>query len=473
MGDFEEALANFNDTLLYLRGNNSIDYDQLGLKFKLYACETLFNRGLCYIYLQQMDAGMQDLQFAANEKANPDHDVIDEAIREQAEGYTVFSIPVGIIYRPNAAKVKNLKTKDYLGKARLVAATERSNTFTGFYGFEVKKQSTGDFGKDDRPDDKISFAASNLVKPNLVSRRQQSEPPLNRNVFPPTPPPEAENKPQPSRERRDEPPKELPSRAQSVKSGPKPPRLELGAAAFPSASPTKPRMAPTRSASERPRAREDMTPPSRSRDIGPSSRSRQEPPRRRYAEDDDADAYPDDVYDMYSRSSGGQRSRNQRPMYIDEEDEDIDDEYSGEDVEFDMVSSSRQQSRTQSRREPMSGGSGDYRRSSGRRSEISKIRVKVHAEDTRYVMIGPAIEFRDFIDQIRAKFGMRRNFKVKINDDGDMITMGDQDDLDMAISVCRKQAQREKAEMGKMEVRPPSLNPALVCIAITNVEIVP
>ena len=26
MGDFEEALANFNDTLLYLRGNNNIDY---------------------------------------------------------------------------------------------------------------------------------------------------------------------------------------------------------------------------------------------------------------------------------------------------------------------------------------------------------------------------------------------------------------------------------------------------------------
>jgi tetratricopeptide (TPR) repeat protein len=25
MGDFEEALANFNDTLLYLRGNNNID----------------------------------------------------------------------------------------------------------------------------------------------------------------------------------------------------------------------------------------------------------------------------------------------------------------------------------------------------------------------------------------------------------------------------------------------------------------
>lgn len=85
MGDFEEALANFNDTLLYLRGNNNIDYDQLGLKFKLYSCEVLFNRGLCYIYLQQKDVGLTDLSFAAKEKVIPDHDVIDEAINEQAE----------------------------------------------------------------------------------------------------------------------------------------------------------------------------------------------------------------------------------------------------------------------------------------------------------------------------------------------------------------------------------------------------
>lgn len=85
VGDFEEALANFNDTLLYLRGNTFIDYDQLGLKFKLFSCEVLFNRGLCYIYLQQMDAGMADLEFAVKEKVTSDHEVIDEAIREEAE----------------------------------------------------------------------------------------------------------------------------------------------------------------------------------------------------------------------------------------------------------------------------------------------------------------------------------------------------------------------------------------------------
>jgi len=90
VGDFEEALANFNDTLLYLRGNRYINYEQLGLKFRLFSCEVLFNRGLCYIYLQQKNAGMSDLQYASNEKVTPEvHDVIDEAIKDDAEVSTL------------------------------------------------------------------------------------------------------------------------------------------------------------------------------------------------------------------------------------------------------------------------------------------------------------------------------------------------------------------------------------------------
>ena len=85
LGDFEEALANFNDTLLYLRGNRFINYEQLGLKYKLFSCEVLFNRGLCYVYLKQKGIGIADLKFAAQEKQTPEHDVIDEAILEGAE----------------------------------------------------------------------------------------------------------------------------------------------------------------------------------------------------------------------------------------------------------------------------------------------------------------------------------------------------------------------------------------------------
>jgi hypothetical protein len=55
------------------------------------------------------------------------------------QDYTVFSIPVGVVYRPNEAKVRNLQQKDYLGKARLVAASDRNNAFTGFSGTELNK----------------------------------------------------------------------------------------------------------------------------------------------------------------------------------------------------------------------------------------------------------------------------------------------------------------------------------------------
>lgn len=78
-------MANFNDALRFLRGNRFINYEQLGLKFRLYSCEVLFNRGLCSIYIQQKEAGMEDLHIAAKEKEKADHDVIDEAIEEEAE----------------------------------------------------------------------------------------------------------------------------------------------------------------------------------------------------------------------------------------------------------------------------------------------------------------------------------------------------------------------------------------------------
>jgi hypothetical protein len=58
---------------------------------------------------------------------------------------------------------------------------------------------------------------------------------------------------------------------------------------------------------------------------------------------------------------------------------------------------------------------------------------------------------REFSQSIREKFGMRQNFKVEIKDDGDMITMADQDDLDMAIDTAKDNARRA-GETPKMEV---------------------
>lgn len=95
------------------------------------------SRGITYLNLGDFDRGMALLREAAKNKVIPDHDVIDEAIQENGDGYTVFSIvsrllrdslqalmligcalqPVGVLYRPNEKKVANMGTKDYMGKA--------------------------------------------------------------------------------------------------------------------------------------------------------------------------------------------------------------------------------------------------------------------------------------------------------------------------------------------------------------------
>ncbi|ORY75060.1 hypothetical protein BCR35DRAFT_343551 [Leucosporidium creatinivorum] len=134
LGRYEVARRDFDDAFVYMRSNLTIDYEQLGLKFRLYSCEVLFNRGLASIYMGLQEQGMTDLQAALQEKQTDEHSVIDEAIADRGDGYTVFSIPVGILFRPSANKLKNLETKNYLGQAKLIAATDARDAFTGFSG---------------------------------------------------------------------------------------------------------------------------------------------------------------------------------------------------------------------------------------------------------------------------------------------------------------------------------------------------
>jgi hypothetical protein len=67
-------------------------------------------------------------------------------------------------------------------------------------------------------------------------------------------------------------------------------------------------------------------------------------------------------------------------------------------------------------------------------------------------MIGPTVEFGEFENRIREKFGFKCPLKMKVQDDGDMITMVDQEDLDLLIISAREVANREGSGMGKIEV---------------------
>jgi hypothetical protein len=68
------------------------NYEQLGLKFKLFSAEVLFNKGLALIYMGNLQDGIAEMEEARKEKVTEEHAVIDDAIRDRGDGYTVFSI---------------------------------------------------------------------------------------------------------------------------------------------------------------------------------------------------------------------------------------------------------------------------------------------------------------------------------------------------------------------------------------------
>lgn len=70
------------------------------------------------------------------------------------------------------------------------------------------------------------------------------------------------------------------------------------------------------------------------------------------------------------------------------------------------------------------------------------------------IMISTDIEFDEFMTRLKDKFGFRRKTRCKIRDeDGDgMISVSDQEDLDMAISTSKKNAKRDRSDTGKLEV---------------------
>lgn len=385
---------------------------------------------------------------------------------------------MGILFRPNEAKVKNIKSKNYLGTSTLVRAQDRPNQV---YLDSRRNLTASSFAVDDRPEEKLSYAAINLVRTGLASRsRQQSEPPIHRNMFPPTPPPEADRTTSKTttnpKRKSSESTASLPiGMHQSRPSVSKPAKLELGPAAFEHASSSttslvveKPRLGTKRSASERPRARDIQS-------------SRSSPPRVQERDrrsdshqiNDDLHVLRPDVYTPdtvatavrqalsepeklqpvsfhHQRTRSGGQSLREYPRSIAEEDENPE-EATGTIARKDDTSMQALQT-TITNALPYEFTPAIPQQPA---PVLRKIRVKVFASDTRYVMIQPDVSYDTFVEQIRKKFGYagKESFKLKMKDEeGDMVTMGDEDDLEMLITITKEQASKEGAEMGKMEV---------------------
>ncbi|KAJ7714933.1 hypothetical protein B0H14DRAFT_3522854 [Mycena olivaceomarginata] len=450
---YELAYKDFEEALLYLRGNQAINYEQLGLKFRLFSAEVLFNQGLSLIYMGRMEEGLTDMEEAKRVKATDEHNVIDDAIADRGEGYTVFSIPVGVLYRPSEKKLVNAKTKDYMGKAKLIAASDSRDTTVGFSGIDRLQQgitpdrNTRAPPRTGRRGNRPSYAVEN--DPSMSSANPAAAMTAAR---PPDPHPQVAHQraATPCSTPRGASPNAGmggPVRGLSVRRGGSPP---AGNKPLPGAG------------GPPPPAKE-----SGSRDGGPN------PSRLTEIYDDYLDAYNDeppppmpaappqqpDRVAAWARSNANGAPAASTPQ------------------QGAFVQRAGTRSAPGSSYAPSSYGGGSVRRRVTRRNtsrrsayeeeeegyasgedfdgpfELIKIRVKLHYDDdVRGMALTPETPFEEFMDKVTAKFGKDINgLTLKFKDeDGGKVSLRDESDYELAIETARESS-KGKPE-GKLEI---------------------
>ncbi|KAL2771162.1 neutrophil cytosol factor 2 isoform 1 [Daubentonia madagascariensis] len=131
---YDSAIKDLKEALSQLRGNQLIDYKILGLQFKLFACEVLYNIAFMYAKKEEWKKAEEQLALASSMKSEPRHSKIDKAMEcvWKQKLYEPVVIPVGRLFRPNERQVAQLAKKDYLGKATVVASVVDQDSFSGF-----------------------------------------------------------------------------------------------------------------------------------------------------------------------------------------------------------------------------------------------------------------------------------------------------------------------------------------------------
>ncbi|XP_045839647.1 neutrophil cytosol factor 2 [Meles meles] len=134
MEKYDAAIKDLKEALTQLRGNQLIDYKILGLQFKLFACEVLYNVALMHAKKEEWKQAEEHLALAMSMKSEQRHTKIDKAMEcvWKQKLYEPVVIPVGRLFRPNERQVAQLAKKDYLGKATVVASVVDQDSFSGF-----------------------------------------------------------------------------------------------------------------------------------------------------------------------------------------------------------------------------------------------------------------------------------------------------------------------------------------------------
>ncbi|TNM96131.1 hypothetical protein fugu_015792 [Takifugu bimaculatus] len=118
-----ESLADFQQTLKELRGNQLIDYGALGLRYKLNACEVLHNIALTEAQMGHWEKAQESLVKALDYRTESKLGIIDNALQATLKQklFKLIGFPLKVLFKPNKHYVAELEKKDYLGKAKVTS----------------------------------------------------------------------------------------------------------------------------------------------------------------------------------------------------------------------------------------------------------------------------------------------------------------------------------------------------------------
>lgn len=137
----ELSMKHFQNAYNKLRGNRYVDYKQLGFKYKLYACEIMTNQAVAAYKNNEIRKAKKWLLQAVGCKAEKKHEIIEECLSFLQSGYPIhpFTPPQSEIFRPPRDAVKNLKKKDFLGKARVISTVNTEEIYSCFSGVRDRR----------------------------------------------------------------------------------------------------------------------------------------------------------------------------------------------------------------------------------------------------------------------------------------------------------------------------------------------
>ncbi|KAF9026722.1 hypothetical protein BDZ89DRAFT_1067387 [Hymenopellis radicata] len=108
LGMKQEALDDFSDAALRMRGDREIK----GLRYKLYAAEILFNKGVVLLELGRRSDGLACLGKAVLKKVLPSHHKMHETLAYPDKKYDLYKVTPGVLFRPTDSKMKFLEEYD-------------------------------------------------------------------------------------------------------------------------------------------------------------------------------------------------------------------------------------------------------------------------------------------------------------------------------------------------------------------------